>query len=228
MTTAIVKNIQLFNDGAVIRIENGTKTLLVTKEQVKTIDTVKDNIVRIDIGEGPLKNIFVNFQEVLAPAVASASELRDLVKGWLLSDNYNGGDATEATQLSILTKLGDLAIILQAMKQQEADLTKSEPSRLDESNPYMVYRGWHSKWGVPDGREWAIERLRREGDEIIHEWAFGNNRAIYPWTDRLNLQYIPYQYAPMEGSDIFVRDFNPPAEGPGGDGIVLDQPAPQE
>ena len=51
---------QLFNDGAVIRIENGTKTLLVTKEQVKTIDTIQNNIVRIDIGEGPLKNIFIN------------------------------------------------------------------------------------------------------------------------------------------------------------------------
>ena len=86
---------QIFNDGAVIRIENGTKTLLVTKEQVKTIDTIQNNIVRIDIGEGPLKNIFVNYQDVTNPVVNSANELRDLIKGWLVSDNYNGGDATE-------------------------------------------------------------------------------------------------------------------------------------
>lgn len=218
---------QIFNDGAVIRIENGTKTLLVTKEQVKTIDTIQNNIVRIDIGEGPLKNIFVNYQDVQTPVVQSANELRDLIKGWMLSDNYNGGDATEATQLSILNKLGDLALILQAIKQQEADdITKSEPSRLDESNPYMVYRGWHSKWGIPDGREWAIQRVRREGDEIIHEWAYGNNRAIYPWKDRLTLEYIPYQYAPVEGE---LPDFNPPAEGPNGNGeTFMQEPTNQE
>ncbi len=201
--------IQIFNDGACIRIENDTKVLLVSKEQVKTIDTVQNDILRIDIGEGPLKNIFINYREVAAPLVDSADALRDVIKAMLLSDNYNGGDATESTQLSILNKLGDLAVILQAMKQQEADLTKSEPSRLDESNPYMIYRGWHSKWGVPDGQEWAIERLRREGDEIIHEWAFGTNRAIYPWTDRLTLEYIPYQYAPQE----LPLPPNPPAEG---------------
>ena len=35
----------LINDGAVIRIEKNGKTLLVAKDQVKTIDTVHDNIV---------------------------------------------------------------------------------------------------------------------------------------------------------------------------------------
>lgn len=202
---------QIFNDGAVIRIENGTKTLLVTKEQVKTIDTIQNNIVRIDIGEGPLKNIFINYQDVTNPAVGSANELRDLIKGWLLSDNYNGGDATEATQLSILNKLGDLAVILQAIKLKEAAFTKEEPSRVDESNPYMVYRGWHKAFGIPDAPEWAIERIRREGDEIIHEWAFGTQRQIYKWTDRLTMNYVPYDHdLPVEAPIL------PPAEGPGG------------
>ncbi len=201
---------QIFNDGACIRIENGTKILLVSKEQVKTIDTVQNDILRIDIGEGPLKNIFINYREVAAPLVSSADALRDVIKGMLLSDNYDGGDATEATQLSILTKLGDLALIMQAIKVKEESLTKSEPSRLDESNPYMVYRGWHSKWGVPEGQEWAVERLRRENDEIIHEWAFGTQRAIYSWTDRTMLDYIPLQYAPQE----LPLPPNPPAEGP--------------
>jgi len=207
---------QIFNDGAVIRIENGTKTLLVTKEQVKTIDTIQNNIVRIDIGEGPLKNIFVNYQDVTNPVVNSANELRDLIKGWLVSDNYNGGDATEATQLSILTKLGDLAIILQAIKVKEASFTKEEPSRIDESNPYMIYRGWHRLFGDPQANEWAIERIRREGDEIIHEWAFGTQRQIYKWHDRLNHYYVPYDHdLPVEAPIPILPDSNPPAEGPG-------------
>lgn len=210
---------QIFNDGAVIRIENGTKTLLVTKEQVKTIDTIQNNIVRIDIGEGPLKNIFINYQNVTLPVVQSADELRDLIKGWMLSENYNGGDATEVTQLSILNKLGDVTLILQAIKQQEADFTKSEPSRLDESSPYMIYRGWHRAFGVPDTAEWAIERIRREGDEFIHEWAYGTHRQIYKWTDRSTYYYVPFDHdlpmevpppPPIEGPFPIEPDSNPP------------------
>lgn len=183
---------QIFNDGAVIRIENGTKTLLVTKEQVKTIDTIQNNIVRIDIGEGPLKNIFVNYQDVTNPVVGSANELRDLIKGWLLSDNYNGGDATEATQISILEKLSELGGILANIRDKQEDFTKNIPTRTDESNPYMVYNGWHVQSGVPEAAEWAIERVRRENDEIIHEWARGTKEAIYIWADRARLEYFPY------------------------------------
>ena len=203
---------QIFNDGAVIRIENGQKTLLVTKEQVKTIDTIHDSVVRIDIGEGPLKNIFVNYADVTAPVVASASELRDLIKGWMLSDNYSGGDATEETQLTILSRLGEIALILQDIKLQEKDIAKADPSRLDESNPYMIYRGWHSVTGVAENPEWAIERVRRDGDEIIREWAYGSQQAIYPWNTRDRLEYSPLIFGSAEKKA--VPDLNPPSEGP--------------
>jgi len=185
---------QIFNDGAVIRIENGTKILLVSKEQVKTIDTIQDNIVRIDIGEGPLKNIFINYQDVTNPALGSANELRDLIKQWMLGDNYNGGDATEAGQVNILNKLGDIALILDAIKQKEADLTQLEPSRIDEANPYMVYKGWHKAFGDEQANEWAIQRITRKDDQIIYEWAFGTQKQIYKWWDRANLAYAPYDH----------------------------------
>lgn len=222
-TRALVSpNIQIINDGAVIRIEKGTKTLLVTKEQVKTIDTVHDNVVRIDIGEGPLRNIFVNYQEVAVPAVASANELRDLIKGWMLSDQYDGGDATEATQISILNQVSQLTNVLVAMNLRQLDPTKEEPSRVDESNPNMIYRGWHARFGVPEQAEWAIERVKQVNDEIIHEWAFGTKKQIYPWSQRETFNYVPYDHdLPVEGylpEERIVIDSNPPAEGPNGNG----------
>jgi hypothetical protein len=82
---------QIINDGAVIRIEKDGKILLVAKDQVKTIDTVHDNIVRIDIGEGPLKNVFLNYLEIGEPATSSADELRDAIKSMMMSDQYDGG-----------------------------------------------------------------------------------------------------------------------------------------
>src|SRR3954470_17289161 len=132
----------LINDGAVIRIEKNGKTLLVAKDQVKTIDTVHDNIVRIDIGEGPLRNIFLNYQEVSTPTVASANELRDTIQAMMLTDAYLGGDAKEVTQVSILNQVSQLTNVLVAMNLRQLDQTTSEPSRTDESNPNMIYRGW--------------------------------------------------------------------------------------
>jgi hypothetical protein len=190
---------QIINDGACIRIENGLKTLLVAKDQVKTIDTVQTNIVRIDIGEGPLKNIFINYQDVESPVVASSTELRDLIKQMMLSDNYNGGDATEQGQVNILSKLSDISLLIQAIKQKEVDLTQTEPSRIDESNPYMIYKGWHKLFGDEQANEWAIQRVRRENDQIIYEWAFGTQRQIYKWWDRADHVYAPYDHdLPME------------------------------
>jgi len=185
---------KLINDGASIRIENGSKILFVTKEQIKTIDTIQNNIVRIDIGEGPLKNIFINYQDVETPVVASANELRDLINQMLLSDNFTGGDAKEQTQLSILNVLQGYAAILQTVKERETDISRLEPSRVDESNPNMIYRGWHAALGLPDQNEWAIERVRQVGDEIFHEWAFGHKKQIYKWQDRASINYLPYDH----------------------------------
>jgi hypothetical protein len=187
---------QIFNDGAVIRIENGTKTLLVAKEQVKTIDTIQNNIVRIDIGEGPLKNIFINYQDVTTPVVASANALRDLIKGMLLSDLYTAGDATEQGQVNILNKLSDIALILDDIKKKEVNLTQTEPSRIDESNPNVIYKGWHKLTGVTSDSEWAIQRIRRVDDIIIHEWAYGLQNQVCAWDDRTVYPYSALNYAP--------------------------------
>lgn len=204
---------KLINDGASIRIENGSKILFVTKDQVKTIDTIQNNIVRIDIGEGPLKNIFINYQDVETPVVASANELRDLINSMLMSDNYDGGDAKEATQISVLTKLGDIASILATIKERETDITQMEPTRVDESNPNMIYRGWHSKFGQPDVSEWIVERITRLDDEEIHEYAYGHKRFLYTWNDRAIYQYQPWDH------DLPVPSPLPIGEGPGGGGI---------
>ena len=51
-------------------------------------------------------------------------------------------------------------------------------------------------------------KIRREGDEIIHEWAFGTQKQIYKWNDRLDMNYVPYDH------DLPVEMPLPPAEGP--------------
>jgi hypothetical protein len=195
---------QIFNDGACIRIQrldeqNVAKVLMLSKEQVKTIDVIKDNIVRIDIGEGPLKNIFINYQDVTFPVLSSADELRNEINAMLKSDIYDGDNLSEVTQRNILTKLEEIATLLQGNAVAEANLINGEPSRIDESNPYMIYKGWHKLFGDEQANEWAIQRVRRENDQIIYEWAFGTQKQIYKWWDRASFAYAPYDHdLPME------------------------------
>ncbi len=228
MAVAQPRPVQIYNDGACIRVEKNGKTLLVAKDQVKTIDTVHDNIIRIDIGEGPLKNIFLNYLDVGTPEVQSANELRDNIKAMMLTDAYLGGDAKEVTQVSILAQVSQLTNVLVAMNLRQLDLTTAEPSRVDESNPNTIYRGWHARFGVPEQSEWAIERIRQVNDEIIHEWAYGTKKAIYAWSVRETLNYVPYDHdlpmevpppppnylvvdQPAEGNVPVTPDSNPPA-----------------
>jgi hypothetical protein len=190
---------QLYNDGACIRIEqhlpnNVLKVLMLAKDQVRTIDIIKGNIVRIDIGEGPLKNIFLNQQDVTLPATADAEELRAAINGMMNSEVHDLTLAKETTQQSVLEQIQTVAGILQTIKDKETDFSQIEPSRVDESNPNMVFRGWHKGFGVPDVNEWAIERVTRVNDEEIHEWAFGHKKQIYKWTDRTTLQFAPWDH----------------------------------
>lgn len=185
---------QIFNDGAVIRIENGTKTLLVSKEQVKTIDIVQDNIVRIDIGEGPLKNIFINYQDVANPVVASASELRDIFKSMMDSDQYEGGDATESTQLQMLQEIQNLKLVTGDIFQNllRPDFTKLEPIFVDESTPNTIYKGWARTYSNSAAGAWAILRIRRIDDVVHYEWADGDQYYDNIWDNRLTLNYASY------------------------------------
>lgn len=187
-------NIQVMNAGSSILIQKGNKNLLVSKEQIKTIDTVHDNIVRIDIGEGALKNIFINYQDVYHPAVNSAANLRDFINGLLISDNYSGNDATEETQQSVLEQLQAITNVLQTLTQQEADFEKSEATRIDESNANVVYKGWHTGSGETQNPIWAILRISNVNDELVYEWVQGAKAKNNIWDERTSLVYLPYNY----------------------------------
>ena len=75
---------QIINDNSCIRVVNDGTPLLIIKTQVKTIDTVKNEMVRIDIGEGALKHIYINFADVTNPAgLGDVFALRDAIKAML-------------------------------------------------------------------------------------------------------------------------------------------------
>lgn len=187
---SLLSNLEIFNDGSCIKIQSGQKTLVVAKEQIKTIDAVHQNIVRIDIGEGPLKNIYLNCQQVAQPLVASAGELRDAIAVMLTSEAVEGTSATELTQMNIFNQLTMIVSLLEDIYLIQSDLAKKTPTRIDQSNPNLVYEGWHTMRGTPEQGEWAIRRIRKEDNQIYYEWAEGLQEPVFQWTMRGTYRYF--------------------------------------
>ena len=188
---------QIFNDSACIRIErtissNDIKVLMVSKEQIRTIDIIKNDIVRIDIGEGPLKNIYLNYTEVTFPTVNSAGQLRDHINSLMISDINDGDYPSEETLQEIAGRLGDLAQQLKEIKNQGEDVTKVEPVFMDESSPNVIYKGWSKSLADGATPVWAIQKISRTNDIVAHEWADGNQLYDNAWDNRLQLAYSPY------------------------------------
>jgi hypothetical protein len=188
---------QIFNDSACIRIEhtissNDIKVLMVSKEQIRTIDIIKNDIVRIDIGEGPLRNIYLNYREVTFPTVNSAGQLRDHITSLMISDINDGDYPSEETLQEIAGRLGDLAQQLKEIKQQGEDVTKMEPVFVDESYPNVIYKGWSKSLADGATPVWAIQKISRTNDIVAHEWADGNQLYDNAWDNRLQLSYSPY------------------------------------
>ena len=68
----------------------------------------------------------------------------------------------------------------------------SQPVRVDESVPRVVYNGYAGTVGAATTDPvWAIQRITRNGDMYIYEWASGNKQYTNIWDNRYNLKYLP-------------------------------------
>jgi hypothetical protein len=184
---------QIIDNGATIQIVNDGNVVLVTKQQIKTIDTIRNNIVRLDIGGGPLHNIFLRADEVNSPeGLNNNVGLRDYING-LLVGRVNGGGATEANQQeeirllnSLIEKVTELAT---AIRSGGGTNGTRKPLRIDESNAGVIYYGYAPLNSNTTDAVWAIERATIDKDIIIYDWADNNENYDNVWDDRGVLNY---------------------------------------
>ena len=69
------------NNGGSIKITENGSSRFVLKYQVREVEIVRDTIIKIDIGQGALNNIYIDQADVTAPATATVEELRDQIIG---------------------------------------------------------------------------------------------------------------------------------------------------
>ncbi len=94
------------NNGASIQIDNGVNIRNIMKNQIIEVAVVKTNIIKIDIGQGPLNNVFIPFSAVTSPATSTPDELRDAINDFMANsvNSGSGGGATEAKQDTQISK----------------------------------------------------------------------------------------------------------------------------
>ena len=92
----------VYNDGACIKVAFNGNVIQINKAQIKTIDTIRNDTVRIDIGEGPLKNIYVRLSDVIFPeSFKDVITLRNYINDLLIQNTFS----TEAKQDAEINEL---------------------------------------------------------------------------------------------------------------------------
>ena len=185
----------VYNDGACIRIVFNGNVIQVNKCQIKTIDTIRNDIVRIDIGEGPLKNIYIRLPDVIFPeSFRGVIALRDYIKDLMIQNGFS----TEAKQDAEITELQQIRAVLLDIKTVFQNgggggggLPIKQPLREDESQPNVVYKGYAVANTNTKDAAWAIQKISRIDNQIIYEWADGDENYDNIWDNRYELQYFP-------------------------------------
>lgn len=98
------------NNGGSIKITENGSSRFVLKYQVREVEIVRDTIIKIDIGQGALNNIYVDQADVTAPVTATVEELRDQIIG-MLQTNVTG-TATEAKQTEEINEIKNLQAVV--------------------------------------------------------------------------------------------------------------------
>ena len=187
----------VYNDGACIKIVFKGNVIQINKAQIKTIDTIRNDTVRIDIGEGPLKNVYVRLSDVIFPeGLRDVVALRNYIKDLLIQNGFS----TEAKQDAEINELQQVKQVLLdikvAFQNSGGAGAVKQPLREDESQPNVVYKGY----AVPNAKAsqplWAIQKISRVDNQIIYEWADGDENYDNIWDNRYELQYFPSGFVP--------------------------------
>lgn len=185
-----VTGITIENNGASIKITEDGVSRYILKYQIREVEIVRDTIIKIDIGQGALNNIFIDQASVTIPASASVEILRDLIMGMLQSNV--AGTATEAKQTEEIAAIANLQTAVSALQTKVnsiEDKTPYQPSLVDESNANAVYNGFALPGAKVTDPVWAIQKVTKVKGVLTYQWAAGTKAFDKIWNNRVALIY---------------------------------------
>ena len=171
---------QIINNGASLKIISADGTRNIMKQEIIEIGIIKDTLVKIDIGQGALNNIFINYPEVSVPQTPSADALVDAINAMLQTTIViPPGIATELNQQKEISDLDNIknSLLFQA------------PQISDETNPKTIYKGFAVPGARTSDTVWAIQKVTNAKGIYTYQWASGNQNFDKVWDNRAALIY---------------------------------------
>jgi len=181
--------ISIEDNGTKIKITNGTEVRNIMKSQVREIEVIKTNIIKIDIGQGALDNIFIPFADVTVPLKSDPETLRDTILTFLESVGGNGAkEANQVQEIELLSGLKNSIQTLQGLITSIDNKSFYQPLLVD-NNAGVIYRGYAAIGADPKAAVWAIERISSSKGLQTHKWADGDRNFDNIWDKREELIY---------------------------------------
>ena len=95
-------SVQIYSYGGCIRLVTDSSVLLIAKTQVKRVEAIRDDSVKISLGEGPLNEIIIKLSDVTVPSgLVDIAALRDAIAHMLDHANLFEDEALIKLQTQI-------------------------------------------------------------------------------------------------------------------------------
>lgn len=175
-------SIEIRNTGTNLTIVNGANTRLLAKTLVREVSILKNTTLKLDIGGGALRNIFLPIADIILPEHADHATLLQAVN-----------DMLTPPEVAIQGELEELQNVVGHLETLVGNMNPAflqEPMFIDEGNPKVVYTGYAVAGTQPSDPKFAVMRTTiTDGDIIVNEWANGNLNAVNIWDNREMLEY---------------------------------------
>lgn len=183
-------DVTIEDNGTKIKITSGTEVKNIIKSQIREIEVIKINIIKIDIGKDALENVFINFADVTSPVKPDPESLRDTLLSFLeTSGGVSAKESRQVEQIDILNSLKTTSQNLQGLINEIDNKTPFQPLVIDKSGANVVYKGYAPIGTATGAPLWAIEKIRSSRGIETHFWADGNMMFDNIWDNRETLIY---------------------------------------
>ena len=185
----------IYSQGVLLRIDKNGYTYLLRKSQVRSVEVIRNDTVRLEISESTYRNIYLYLDDVVHPvAIRDIYALRSLIHGMLQAQS--DGTASELKQdeqIELLNKLelgvGQIRSLLTVMNEKLYLSRVEKPQLIDQSQPGVVYYGYSNGVQAEGDPVWSILREAEVNGTLQLLWADGDKFFDNSWSDRYQLNY---------------------------------------
>lgn len=175
---------QIINAGASLKVVTDNAPRFILKSQIKEVAVLRDTIIKVDIGQGALYNLFIDQLDVTLPTSISVDDLRDKIMD-MLQTSVSAGLATEQKQIDGNAEIVNIKNSISVLN----DKLFYDCRLVDESNSNVVYKGFANPGALTSQAVWAIQKVTNSGGILSYQWADGNKNFDNIWNNRKTLPY---------------------------------------